>query len=140
MNPLLIGGVFEVGKALIAKLLPDPEARAKAELELLTLHQRGELDELTARMSAIVAEATSADPWTSRARPMFMYVFYVVILSMTMLAPLLGILNPGGMESFFINVKRGFDAIPEPMWWTFSAGYLGYAGARSYEKKHGVAR
>ena len=55
MNPLLIGGVFEVGKALIAKLLPDPEARAKAELELLTLHQRGELDELTARMSAIVA-------------------------------------------------------------------------------------
>lgn len=31
-------------------------------------------------MKAIIAEAQSRDPWTSRARPSFMYVMYVLIL------------------------------------------------------------
>ena len=31
-------------------------------------------------MSAIVAEANSSDPWTSRARPSFLYLIYVLLL------------------------------------------------------------
>jgi len=31
-------------------------------------------------LSAILAEANSADPWTSRARPTFLYVIYGIIL------------------------------------------------------------
>lgn len=140
MNPLLIGGIFEVGKSLIDKLLPDPEAKARATQELLIMQQTGELKELETRMGAILAEANSADPWTSRARPAFLYVFYFIILGMTVLAPVIGIFNPEAMGVFFDNVGKGFGAIPEEMWWTFSAGYLGYAGVRSVEKVKGAAK
>lgn len=140
MNPLLIGGIFDIGKSLIDKLIPDPEAKAKAQMELITLQQSGELKELETRMSAILAEASSADPWTSRARPSFLYVFYAIILGMTVVAPLFGVFNPHAMDLFYGNVGKGFDAIPEELWWTFTAGYLGYAGARTFEKRKGVAR
>ena len=140
MAPLIATGVLELGRELITRLFPNPEQKAKAELELLTMHQQGELTELTSRMQAIVTEAGSADPWTSRARPTFMYVFYGVILCLVVLAPLVGVFYPQHMEAFFTNVGRGFQAIPEEMWWTFTAGYLGYAGFRSFEKKAGVTK
>jgi len=53
---------------------------------------------------------------------------------LVILAPVLGIFQPAGMQQFFLNVKLGFEAIPEALWWTFSAGYLGYTTARTYEK------
>jgi hypothetical protein len=31
-------------------------------------------------MAAVLAEAESPDPWTSRARPSFLYVMYVLLL------------------------------------------------------------
>jgi hypothetical protein len=43
-------------------------------------------------------------------------------------------MRPDAMREFFLNVKLGFEAIPEALWWTFSAGYLGYTTARTYEK------
>lgn len=140
MNPLIVGGIFEIGKSLIDKLMPNPEAKAKAQMDLLAMQQSGELKELETRMSAILAEANSSDPWTSRARPSFLYVFYAIILGMTVVAPVLGVFNPQAMDVFFANVGKGFDAIPEELWWTFTAGYLGYAGVRSFEKRKGLAR
>jgi hypothetical protein len=140
MNPLLLGGIFEIGKSLIDKLIPDPAAKAKAQVDLIMLQQAGELKELEIRMGAIMAEASSSDPWTSRARPAFMYVFYFIILSLTVVAPIIGVVNPQAMEVFFVNVGAGFKALPEELWWTFTAGYLGYAGARTYEKKQGVTK
>lgn len=137
---LLAGGLLELGSTLIKRLIPDKEAQAKAELELAMMQQNGELQELQTRMSAIVAEANSADPWTSRARPSFMYVFYFVIIVLTFVAPVIGVFNPDAMASFYANVAAGFKAIPEEMWWTFTVGYLGYSGARTYEKRNGVAK
>jgi len=134
----VVPSLLEVGGKLIDKLIPDPQAKAKAQLDLLALQQNGELRELETRMSAIVAEANSVDPWTSRARPSFLYVFYFVILSLTVVAPVIGVFNPDAMALFFENVGKGFEAIPEELWWTFSAGYLGYAGARTFEKRKGV--
>ena len=67
MNPLLISGVLSIGTKIIERLFPDEQARAKAELELLAMQQAGELKELETQMSAIVMEAKSDDPWTSRA-------------------------------------------------------------------------
>ena len=66
--------------SIIDKVIPDKEARAKAKLELLALEGTQELQQIEARLSAIVAEAQSADPWTSRARPSFLYVMYALIL------------------------------------------------------------
>ena len=67
--------------AIIDKVIPDKQAREKAKLELLALQGTQELRTIEARLSAIVAEARSADGWTSRARPSFLYVMYTLILS-----------------------------------------------------------
>lgn len=66
--------------SIIDKIIPDKEVRARAKLELLQLEGTQELQAIEARMTAIVAEANSADPWTSRARSSFLYVMYVMIL------------------------------------------------------------
>ena len=66
--------------AIIDKVIPDKQAREKAKLELLALQGTQELRQIEARLSAIVAEARSADGWTSRARPSFLYVMYTLIL------------------------------------------------------------
>jgi hypothetical protein len=128
----VIAGVL--GK-VIDRAWPDPTQKAQALLELEKLKLDGAFRDAELSIKAIVAEAQSADPWTSRARPTFMYVFYGLIVSLVVIAPALGIAAPDQMEQFFANVKAGFEAIPEALWWTFSAGYLGYTGARTFEKR-----
>lgn len=134
MNPLLIGPIADLlGKGL-DRIFPDPEQKAKAQLELIRLQQEGEFKEVEQQLSAILAEANSADPWTSRARPSFLYVFYFILIFLIVFAPAIGVFYPDRMQVFFANVALGFAAIPEELWWAFTAGYLGYAGARSFEK------
>ena len=52
MNPLLLGGLFDIGKKILDRFLPDPEKKAAAELELLKMQESGEL----ARMANASAE------------------------------------------------------------------------------------
>lgn len=138
MDPITIGGIFGIGTKLIDKLFPDPAAKAQAQLELLKMQQSGELEEVKVQLSAIMAEANSSDPWTSRARPSFLYLFYVIVAFLVIVAPVFGVFFPAQMDQFFKNTAAGFDAIPEPMWWTFTTGYLGYVGARQYGKIKGT--
>ncbi|MET0155569.1 MAG: holin family protein [Rickettsiales bacterium] len=126
--------VGTVGKVL-DKVIPDPVERDKAKAELIRLQQDGEFREMETAMKAITAEAQSSDPWTSRARPLFMYVFYFILLAQVVFIPAVGVFFPRDMENYFDMMAKGFAAIPEPLWWTFTAGYLGYTGARTYEKK-----
>lgn len=139
MNPLLLGGIFDIGKSLIDKLLPDPAAKAKAQMDLLIMQQNGELKELETRMSAILAEATSADPWTSRARPSFLYVIYVMIL-MSIPMGFLSAFNPEMATAVANGMKLWLAAIPEDLYVLFGIGYVGYAGARTLEKRMGAAK
>lgn len=131
MNPLAI---LDIGSKILDKVFPDPAQKAEAQAKLLQLQQTGELKEMEVAMSAILAEANSADPWTSRARPSFLYVVYVIILS----AIPMGFLHAFSPD-IAANVSTGFKewlaAIPEPMWYLFGSGYLGYSGARSYDKR-----
>jgi len=135
MWPVIIQAAFE----LIGKVIPDPQAKAEAQRKLLEMEQSRELEAEKQRYSAIVAEAGSQDPWTSRARPSFMYVFYALLIFLVIILPLIGLAEPTAMTAVLGNIKLGFAAIPEEMWWTFTAGYLGYTTARSYEKKSGVS-
>ena len=76
-----LDAILNIGGKLIDKLIPDPEAKAKAQLELATLAQSGELaklanetelykteqNNLTARVQADMA----SDSWMSKnIRPM----------------------------------------------------------------------
>ena len=140
MDPITLGSIFAIGGKIIDKLFPDPEQKAKAQLELLALQQSGELENVKIQLSAIIAEAQSSDPWTSRARPSFLYIFYFIVVALVVVAPLFGVFFPARMAQFYINVASGFQAIPESMWATFTVGYLGYVGARQYGKTKGTDR
>lgn len=138
MNPLMLGAMLDMGQSLIRKLWPDPAAQAEAELKLLQLAQSGELKELETRMSAIIAEAQSPDPWTSRARPSFMYVMYLVILTSVPVG-LVSVFQPAEAVLFTKGMTAFLAAVPDSLWTLFGAGYLGYAGARTVEKVKGRA-
>lgn len=143
MNPLLIAPLLDVGKSLIDRIFPDKVAQAKqranAELELAGLQQSGRLQEIQIQLSAIITEAQSADPWTSRARPSFLYVIYAFILAAIPFGVLFAF-KPDIALQVSAGVKAWLAAIPEEMWWLFGAGYLGYTGARGFEKVKGKAR
>ena len=128
-----IGSIFEFGSKVIDKLFPDKTEAERIKLELLRQQQAGEFKELEARFSAIVAEAQSIDPWTSRARPSFMYVMYTMILASIPMGFLFAF-RPDVAMAVTAGVKNWLAALPEEMWWLFGAGYLGYSGARMFEK------
>ena len=113
-----------------------PEQKVALELKVMELEQAGTL----AQMEMIKAEASSSDPWTSRARPMFMYCFYAILMSMGIVVPVIGVFFPAHSAIFYTNVAAGFKAIPADLYALFGAGYLGYAGFRSFEKVKGVAK
>lgn len=125
--------ILDIGGKLIDKLIPDPEQKAKAQLQLLQLQQTGELDDLKTRLSAILAEAQSTDPWTSRARPSFMYVMYLMILAAIPMGILYAI-SPATAQGIADGMRAWLAAIPQEMWGLFGVGYVGYAAARSYDK------
>ncbi len=128
-----LGAVFNFGGKIIDKIFPDKDAAEKAKLELIKLQQAGELRELDHAFSAIVAEAKSNDKWTSRARPSFLYVIYLVIL-LCLIGAIIGIWYPEQVTTAAENFKTLLDAIPEALWALFGTGYLGYSASRSYDK------
>lgn len=134
--PVLETIITPVAK-LIDKIIPDPEARNRAKLELLKLEGSQELKAVETRIAAIMAEAQSADPWTSRARPSFLYVMYVMILW----AIPMGIIASVRPETAFA-IANGMNAylagIPEPLYALFGTGYLGYTVARQWGKNRGM--
>ena len=123
----ILGKVFD-------KIFPDPEQRDRAKLELMKLQQEGAFKEDEMRFDAIVMEAKSKDPWTSRARPSFLYVVYLYILAAIPFGVLFAY-NPDIAGQVTQGVQSWLAAIPEPMWWLFGSGYLGYSAARSMDKR-----
>lgn len=137
MEPLTISGIIGLGTKIIDKMFPDPEQRDRAKLELLKMERDGDLDEMKTKLSAIIAEAQSADPWTSRARPSFLYVVYILLLwSLPM--GVLFVFNPDAATRFTDGFKGWMNAIPEPVLTLFGTVMLGYVVGRSYEKTKGI--
>ncbi|MGB7373220.1 holin family protein [Pontixanthobacter sp.] len=125
--------------SLIDKIIPDKEARARAKLELLKLEGTHELQSIEARLSAIVAEANSKDPWTSRARPSFLYVMYVLLLTALPMG-ILSAFSPATASDIASGMNAYLGGLPEPLYALFGTGYLGYTAARQWGKVKGVDR
>jgi len=129
MWQLLIDPVF----GLLDKLIPDPKAREDAKLSLMKEDGRQALREVEAQLSPILAEAKSNDKWTSRARPSFMYVIYILILTSIPMA-IIYAYDPVLAKNLTDGFRAWLSAIPDPIINLFGIGYLGYTGARSFEK------
>ena len=76
MNPLLLSGLFDLGKGLIDRFFPDPVAKAAATLELARMEQNGELAKLASatdlaklQIQTNIEEAKNANWFVSGWRP-----------------------------------------------------------------------
>ena len=133
----IINGIIGPVVALLDKIIPDPKARDAAKLELIKLQGSQDLQTLQTQLSAILAEAQSPDPWTSRARPSFLYVMYAIFLW----AIPMGLIAADRPETA-MAIAKGMNAyltgLPEPLYALFGTGYLGYTITRQWGKIKGV--
>jgi len=122
---------------LLDRLIPDPKARDRAKLELLRIRGGQEMQSIAAQMQAVTADAGSADPWTSRARPTFLYVMYALILwSLPM--GLVAAVSPATAQAIAGGMSAYLRSLPEELYALFGTGYLGYTAARAWQKVRGV--
>ena len=135
----LIEAVIGPIAKLLDKIIPDPEARDRAKLELIKVQGSQEMLALETQMKAIVAEANSADPWTSRARPSFLYVMYALLLWSIPMG-LIAAVNPGLAQGIARGMTAYLAGIPEELYALFGTGYLGYTAARAWGKAKGLER
>ena len=133
----LLDGLIAPLSKLIDKIIPDPHARDAAKLELLKLQGSQELEAVRVQMSAIIAEAGSTDPWTSRARPSFLYVMYAIILWAIPMG-LIAATQPEIAKNIAAGMNAYLGGIPEPLWTLFGTGYVGYTVARQWGKAKGT--
>ena len=92
-----LDALLEVGGKLIDKLIPDPQAKAKAQLDLATLAQNGELAQManetklfeieTANVSDRWKADMGSDSWLSKnIRPMALIAIFVGYFVFTMMS------------------------------------------------------
>ncbi|QLC22216.1 hypothetical protein HFP51_08535 [Parasphingopyxis sp. CP4] len=135
----IISGLLGPLSTVIDRILPDREARDRAKLELLKLEGSQAAETLQTQLSAIIAEAQSPDPWTSRARPSFLYVMYVLLLWALPMG-VLAAFRPEAAQNIAAGMNAYLAGIPEPLYALFGTGYLGYTAARQWGKIKGVDR
>lgn len=135
----IIDGLIGPISKIIDRVLPDKEARDAAKLELLKLQGAQEMEAIRTQLSAIVTEAQSSDPWTSRARPAFLYVMYALLLWSIPMG-LIAAFRPETATSIARGMNAYLNGIPEPLYALFGTGYLGYTAARTWGKVKGVDR
>jgi len=135
----IVDGIIGPLARIIDKVVPDPAARDAAKLELIRMEGGQELDAIRVQMSAILAEAASTDPWTSRARPSFLYVMYALLLWAIPMG-LIAAVRPSAADAIARGMSAYLNGLPEPLYALFATGYLGYTAARAWGKSKGVER
>jgi len=133
MNPLLLGPIFEIGKTLLDRFVPDPEKKQAAELELVRMAADGELKQIIAQLEINAREAQHASVWVSGGRPFFMWIGGVAFAYSTIIQPFLG----------WYALIKGWPAPPSAdveLLWVVITGLLGISSMRTVEKIKAVAK
>ena len=66
----------------------------------------------------------------------------IAFISRAWLKPVPGVVSGVAQNKYRLasHCFQLLNAVPESLWWLFGAGYLGYTGARSFDKWRGVPR
>ena len=89
--------------------------------------------------AVLLAEAQSEDRWTRRARPMFLYVIYAMIL-WALPVGVVAAFSPSTARAMAEASAAYLNALPEPLYALFGTGYLGSATLRQWGKARGADR
>ena len=132
----ILDGIIGPVAGILDKIIPDPRAREEAKLKLLELQGSQQMEQVKTQIAAVMAEAQSADPWTSRARPSFLYVMYALLLWAIPMG-LIAAAQPQMAHDIAAGMNAYLNGIPEPLYALFGTGYLGYTVARQWGKANG---
>ena len=133
----LVGGdpIKSIGD-LIDQFHVSPEQKAQMqqaaqELEVQREQIEAARDEALADLQSknITAETTSEDAFVRRARPSFLYVMIIGIAFSIIVFPILNLVTHRGLQVV---------DIPDPYLQLFGVAFLGYTGARTWEKTRGT--
>lgn len=133
MNPLLLGSLFDFGKTLLDRFIPDPAAKQAAEMELVRLAADGELKQVIAQLEINAREASHASIFVAGWRPAFGWCGAAGFLYATIGQPILA----------WVGAIRGWPAPPElnlDLLWVVVTGLLGIGGLRTVEKLKAVTK
>lgn len=126
---------LDIGMKIIDKIIPDPEQKAKYQLDLMKLQQDGQFKELESTTQLAMGqievnktEAASNDTYSSRWRPTIGYICAIALGYNYLIYPLLmwiaAYYKPG-----FVPPPLVADGLMELV-----LGMLGLAGLRTLEK------
>ncbi len=132
-----INGMVVPLAEILDHLLPDQHVRDAAKMALLKLENSPNLETLYTRLSMILAEEPSSDPWIRRARPAFLYIIYALLLWSIPMGLVSGI-KPDLADAITRGMNAYLNALPEPLYALFGTAYLGYTAARTWGKVKGV--
>lgn len=154
----LVGGdivtkAAEVIDAISGKAETDPELQKLLENSKLEMARIGLADAEGARL--LIREAQkSEDAFVRRARPTFLYLFYVVMIFNFMILPLLAGFGGLGVEIVQLDAEGlittdatlvaetiavstfVYPDLPDQLYWLFGTSFLGLVGVRSWDKKN----
>lgn len=133
MNPLLLGPIFEIGKTLIERFVPDPEKKAAAEMEMFKMAADGELKQVIAQLEINAKEAQHQSVFVAGWRPAFGWCGALGFLYATVVQPII----------VWYGLAKGWPAPPDiniDLLWVVITGMLGIGGLRTFEKKLGVSK
>jgi hypothetical protein len=125
-----LDALLSVGGKLIDKLIPDPEAKAKAQMDLAKMAQDGELAKMANETKQLEIEQTAiterwtadmaSDSWLSKnIRPMALIAIFVAFFLFTM------------MSAFGYNAQESYVNLLG-QWGQII--FLAYFGGRTVEK------
>jgi hypothetical protein len=127
-----LSGVGDLVKKVVGTFKLDPETKAKVELALE--QNKFELAKIDSDLEShladiqgqnIRADAQSGDKFTSRARPAFLWMMTAGVGCAIIIFPLINLFRVG--QPLVLE-------IPDAYLQLFGVGFLGYTGARSWEK------
>jgi hypothetical protein len=140
MNPLLLSGIFDIGKSLIDRFFPDPEKKAAAQLELLKMQQSGDLAQLAAdtdlaklQIGTNIEEAKSGNWFIAGWRPFVGWVCGFSLFYVAMGEPVARFI-----AQVWFGYTGAFPAIDTNITMQVLLGMLGLGAMRSVEKVKGA--
>ena len=133
MNPLLVGPLFELGKSLIDRWMPDPQKKAEAEMELFKMAQAGDLQKVIGQLQVNMEEAKHQSMFVAGWRPFAGWVGGIGLFYASV----------GYYVLSWVALLHGWPAPPvvdtEILLYVLG-GMLGLGTLRTYEKKVGVTK
>ena len=141
MNPLLLGGLFDLAGKVFDKIFPNPQQAAEAKLKLFELQQAGELKVLEAEAALAVGqmkinevEAASDSFFKSGWRPAVGWICVFGLFYQFVFLP---------FATFFLalyEVRAVMPAMDLNTLMTLLFGLLGLGGYRTIEKLKGATK